>query len=449
MVSKIFLAFAIGWSSFQTAFAQTETANPSEPVAQTETVAETKSDSTAKDWMNWRGPAQNGSSTQTGLPQALGPKQLLWKTELPGTGCSTPIVVGDLVYLTAPEDGEDTLVCVDDAGDKKWATPFGKEDPGRHRNGSGSNASPVSDGQGVFTYFKSGTLAAVELDGSIRWQLDLVEKYGKASMFWSHGTSPVLTKNHVIMARICAGDSWLAAFDKQTGELAWKVERNYKTPKEGDQGYATPLVFNYEGKESILVWGAEHLTLHDAADGKVVWSCGGFNVNKVKLWPSVASPVLVDDMIVVPSGRNDKRKPILHGIKLASEGDQTDQTEEAHQWKREDVSTFVPTPCVWNQQIYLVRDKGEVECLDPKTGENVWSEKLPKSRSNFYSSPLVADEVIYAPREDGVVFTIKIADGFTIESTDDLGESVIGSPIVFGKRILVRGEKHLFCFEAE
>ena len=73
-------------------------------------------------------------------------------------------------------------------------------------------------------------------------------------------------------------------------------------------------------------------------------------------------------MIVVPSGRNDKGKPILHGIKMAGEGD---QTETAHQWKREDVSTFVPTPCVWNKQIYMVRDKGEVECLDPKTGKNL------------------------------------------------------------------------------
>ena len=447
MVSKISLAFAIGLSSFQTAFAQTETATPPTSSAQAETDAQMKASSASKDWMNWRGPAQNGSSSQTGLPHALGKEQLQWKIALPGTGCSTPIVVEDSVYLTAPKDGEDTLVCVGDDGNKKWDCQFGEEDPGRHRNGSGSNASPVSDGKGVFVYFKSGTLAAVELDGSIRWQIDLVKKYGKAKMFWSHGTSPVLTKKHVVMARICAGDSWLAAFDKQTGELAWKVERKFKTPKEGDQGYATPLVIDHAGKESLLVWGAEHLTLHDASDGKVVWSCGGFNVDQVPLWPSVASPVLVGDMIVVPSGRNDKRKPILHGIKMTGEGD---QTKTAHQWKREDVSTFVPTPCVWNKLVYIVGDKGKVECLDPKTGKTIWSHKLPRSRSNFYSSPLVADGLIYAPRENGVVFTLKIADdGVKEESVDELGESVIGSPIVFGKRILVRGQKHLFCFGAE
>ena len=415
-------------------------------LAQSGSAAQTEPVSTSSDWLNWRGPSQNGSSTQTNLPRALSPKELQWKVALPGTGCSTPITVAGLVYLTAPEEGKDTILCIDAMGKEKWATRFGKENPGRHRNGSGSNASPVSDGLGVFAYFKSGTLAAVELDGSKRWNIDLVKEFGPAKMYWSHGTSPVLTEKYVIMARICEGGSWLAAFDKQTGKLAWKVDRNYKTPKEGDQGYATPMVIDHAGVESILVWGAEHLTLHNASDGKVTWSCGGFNLKKVKLWPSVASPVLVGDMIVVPSGRNDKRKPILHGVKMAGEGD---QTETAHQWMREDASTFVPTPCVRDKQIYMVRDQGQVECFDPKTGETIWEGKLPKSRSKFYSSPLMADGMIYAPREDGVVFTIKVGDGkFELGSTNDLGESVIGSPIVLGNRVIVRGEKHLFCFGA-
>ena len=129
---------------------------------------------------------------------------------------------------------------------------------------------------------------------------------------------------------------------------------------------------------------------------------------------------------------------------MAGEGD---QTETAHQWMREDASTFVPTPCVRDKQIYMVRDQGQVECFDPKTGETIWEGKLPKSRSKFYSSPLMADGMIYAPREDGVVFTIKVGDGkFELGSTNDLGESVIGSPIVLGNRVIVRGEKHLFCF---
>ena len=97
----------------------------------------------------------------------------------------------------------------------------------------------------------------------------------------------------------------------------------------------------------------------------------------------------------------------------------------------------------------MVRDKGEVECLDPKTGKTIWAGKLPKSRSNFYSSPLVADGMIYAPREDGAVFTIKVSDEkFELVATNELGESTLGSPIVVGNQVLVRGLKHLYCFAA-
>jgi len=107
------------------------------------------------------------------------------------------------------------------------------------------------------------------------------------------------------MARMHQGESWLAAFDKATGEMAWKVPRNYKTPVECDHGYSTPLVIQHQGKESILVWGAEHLTIHNATDGQLTWSCGNFNPDGNKLWPAIATPVLVGDMAIIAYGRND------------------------------------------------------------------------------------------------------------------------------------------------
>ena len=155
MLLKLSLALFTVAISLQPAFAQ------SGSVAEAETRTQTEPTLTSSDWLNWRGPSQNGSSTQTDLPRALSPKELQWKVALPGTGCSTPITVAGLVCLTAPEEGKDTILCIDATGKEKWATSFGQEDPGRHRNGSGSNASPVSDGKGVFAYFKSGTLACL------------------------------------------------------------------------------------------------------------------------------------------------------------------------------------------------------------------------------------------------------------------------------------------------
>ncbi len=395
------------------------------------------------DWRSWRGPLGNGSVERGTYPVKFSESEFLWRTQLPGKGCSTPIILDEMIYLTAPADGNDALLCYDLKGVEKWRSVFGKENAGKHRNGSGSNASPVTDGSAVFVFFKSGTFAAVELDGKVRWKTDLVERFGKDTLFWDHGTSPVLTERFVVMTRMHQGESWLAAFDKATGEIAWKVARNYSVPTECDHGYSTPLVIQHQGKESILVWGAEHLTIHNASDGQVVWSCGNFNPEANKLWPAIATPVIVGDMVVIAYGRNDRGVPRLHGIRMTGSGD---VTATNHAWRRDDVGTFVPTPVAYHGRVILVRDRGEVACIDPATGNTIWEGTFPRHRSNYYASPLIAGDKLYAPREDGTVFVASIAnDKFEVLSENDMGESVIGSPVPAGNRILIRGESHLFC----
>lgn len=401
----------------------------------------TASDTT--DWPRWRGAQDIGSIATGNYPANFESENLLWKVPLPGKGCSTPIVLNNRIYVTAPADGNDALLAFDNEGKQLWQSKFGTEKAGKHRNGSGSNSSPITDGSGLFVYFKSGTLAAVELNGTSRWSTNLVDRFGPDTLYWDHGTSPVLTKKHVIMARMHHGESWLAAFDKTTGHLAWKVARNFKTPQEGDHGYASPLVIKHNGKESLLVWGAQHLTIHDAQNGEVLWTCGNFNPENQKLWPSIATPVIVDDIAVIAFGRNDRGKPRLHGIRLSGSGD---VTRTNHVWGRDDVGTFVPSPAAYNSKIFLVRDRGEVECLDPATGKTIWSDRLPKHRTNYYASPLIAGGKMYAPREDGMVYIADIVEGFSLLSTNDMKEPVIGSPVPSANRIFLRGENHLYCF---
>ncbi len=395
-------------------------------------------------WPRWRGPENNGSIATGDYPAEFDSTRVLWKQKLPGKGCSTPVVHNGVIYLTAPAEGRDALLAFDLAGKKLWMTEFGKEKPGKHRNGSGSNPSPVTDGKGVFVSYKSGALAAVNLDGTIRWQTNLVERYGPDTLFWDHGSSPVLTSQYVVATRMHKGESWLAAFDKNSGELKWKTPRNYKTPTEGDHGYATPVVIEYNGAEALLVWGGQHLTIHRVEDGKVIWTCGDFNPEKNRLWPSIATPVISGGVAVVPFGRNDRGIPRLHGIRLQGEGD---VTRKSRIWKRDDIGTFVPSPVAYNGKVYLVGDQGLVTCLDPETGKTVWSEKLPKSRHKFYASPLIAGGKLYAAREDGTVFVAGIEDGFKLLSQNDMGESIIASPVPAGNRLLLRGVETLFCVQ--
>lgn len=395
-------------------------------------------------WPRWRGPGAYGSIEANDFPVTLDESTLLWKAPLPGKGCSTPIVWNEFLYLTAPVEEKDALLCFDWNGEEQWSTAFEKEDAGKHRNASGCNASPVTDGDLVFAYFKSGTLAAVTMDGEVRWEIDIVERYGPEDRFWDQGTSPVLTKNHVILARMHAGDSWVAAFDKATGELAWKQPRNYETPVEADQCYTTPLVIEFQGKQAVLVWGAQHVTIHDAATGEVLWACGGFNPEGKKLWPAISNPVIVGETLVLCYGRNDRRQPRLHGLRLAGSGD---VTETCRLWSRDDTGAFVPSPVAWRRHVYLVRDGGEVECIDPTSGKTLWQETLPKSRSDFYASPMIAGRKLYAVREDGVAFVMSVTSASCeILSENDLEEPVIGSPVAVRGRLFIRGEKHLFCF---
>jgi len=393
-------------------------------------------------WPRWRGPDSNGSVTSGNYPVKWDPERVLWKTEIPGKGTSTPIVWNKTIYLTTGAEGQDIVLALDWSGKELWQTQLGPEKAGKHTNASGSNPSPTTDGSAVFVFFKSGRFAALELDGAIRWQTNLFERYGKDERFWDFGTSPALTQKAVVIAHMHSGESWLAAFDKLTGAVHWKVPRNYETAVEGDECYTTPIVFNHQGTEALLVWGAHRLTAHDAANGGILWSCGNFNPKETGYWPAIASPVIANNVAVVPCGRDDRRQPRLHGIKLGGAGDVT----ETHRlWKRTDTGPFVPTPAEYKGRVYVICDRGRMDCIDPLTGESHWTGEFPKGKGKFYTSPLIAGGHLYATRESGTIFVLSLRDKFEIISEIDMKERIIASPIAISDRLLIRTLQHLYC----
>lgn len=396
-----------------------------------------------RNWPRWRGPADNGSTAIGTYPARFSnTKNVLWKAKLPGLGCSTPIVWDGQIMLTCAADGQDALLAFDWSGKIRWTTTIGRERKGKHRNGSGSNPSAATDGSHVFVYFKSGNLAGLDLDGKLIWKTNLQQRFGKDSLYWDLGTSPVLTQTDVIVAIMHKGESFLLAFDKLTGELHWKTSRNYKTPVEGDHSYATPIVVQRDGREIILVWGAEHVTAHTANDGRELWACGGFNPDQRGNWVAVASFVLVDDVAVIPYGRGSR----LAGVTVGGSGD---VTATHRRWTREDSGSFVPTPAATGGRVFVVRDKGEVECVQAANGKTIWKDAFPKNRAKYYASPTIADGKLYAPREDGVLMVANIADGFKFLAENNMGERLIASPVPVDNRLLIRGERHLFCVGVE
>jgi outer membrane protein assembly factor BamB len=391
-----------------------------------------------KYWPAWRGADSSGSTRKGSYAAKFSDSEnVLWKAELPGKGCSTPVVWDEKIFLTSAADGEDAVLAYDWSGKKLWQTEIGAEREGKHRNGSGSNPSVVTDGKSLFSLFKSGNLAGLDYCGKVLWKKNL-QNYGKDSLYWDFGTSPVLTSQHVIVALMRNKNSWLIALDKNTGEVAWEVERNYETPREADHSYATPIIRQENGKEVILVWGAERLTSHSANDGTVIWSCEGFNPKKKNNWVVVGSHVVVDDIAIVPYGRGSH----IAGIQLGGKGD---VTETHRTWTRDDSGSFVPTPAVSEGKVYVLRDRGEVHCLNPKDGKSHWEDAFPRNKASYYSSPVVAGNHLYATREDGFILTANIANGFKFLHENNMGERLIASPVPVDNKLLIRGEKHLFC----
>lgn len=392
-----------------------------------------------ENWPRWRGPRDNGTSASGAYPTVWSEtSNMLWKTELPGKGCSTPIVWNHRIYLTAPVNGCDAVLAFDWNGTLLWQTCFGPERAGKHRAGSGSNPSVATDGHEVFVYFKSGTLAALDMDGKVLWKTNLQERYGPDNMVWDIGSSPVLTEKDVIATVMREGDSYLAAFDKVTGELHWKIARNYDVVYEADQSYATPIVISFKGCESLLAWGAEHLTVHAALDGKVLWSCGDFNPEHKKNWPSVASPMIDNGIVVVPYGRGMR----CHGIRFDGEGD---VTAKNRLWVREDTGSYTPTPAVYKGCACIVTEQSRVDGLELTTGKTLWSVIIPRDTGGFFASPTIADDKLYVAREDGSIFVIRLTGTPEIVVQNNLGERICASPVPVEGRILFRGDKHLFC----
>lgn len=394
----------------------------------------------AGDWPNWRGPGYDGVASGTGYPtEWSATKNVAWKVELPGKGSSTPVVWGQHIFLTSGANGKNALLAFSRDGKELWRVLIGNERPGKNKKASGCNPSCVTDGEHVFAYFKSGDLACVDFSGKIVWQTNLQAKYGEDTLWWDLGTSPVLTKAHCVVAVMQTGPSYLVAFEKATGKVAWKEDRNLGAPEEAAQSYSTPVVLNDQGRETLVVLGADHVTAHDASNGKEIWRVGGLNPTGHKYFRSIASAVVHNGIVVAPYARAET----VTAIKLGGRGDVT----ASHVvWTKKGNGSDVPTPAAADGKAYILNDRGTLTCLDIASGQELWSGQPEKNRSNFSASPVLADGKIYLTREDGKTFVLAQGDEFKVLAANELdGTQTVATPVCVDGRILIRTDTHLYC----
>ena len=397
------------------------------------------------DWPGWRGPHGNGQADGVGYPQEwAADKNIVWKFELKGRGASTPAVVGNRIFVTTTSNGQNVVECLGMDGKAQWTKNLGTSVEGKPgKDGTGANPSVTTDGQFVFAYFKSGDFGCFTVDGDVRWHLNLQEKFGEDTLWWDLGTSPVLTKNAVVIACMHSGPSYLAAFAKETGEIIWKQDRNLGAPEEAAQSYATPVVVQHADQEVIVVLGADHVTTHDAATGKEIWRLGGLNPTNHKYFRSIASAAVSDGIVITPYARGES----LTAIRLGGEGDVT----STHiLWANSGTSADVPTPAISNGRVFICRDTGDargtIDCLELTTGKTIWSGQLERNRNTFRSSPVVADGKLYVVRQDGTVFVLDaVGSEFKVLSKNTIAdEHTVATPVFVDSKILLRTDQHIY-----
>ncbi len=413
----------------------------------------------AAGWPQWRGPGGRAQA-ESGAPLRWGADEnVLWKAAIEGRGHSSPIVVGDLIFLTSAISGEkvpghgaiihfigseeflhpdslgadqrlDVLLLAFDRhrGDLRWqrvvragALPYDN----RHRISSFANPTPVSDGRRVVAWFGTQGLYAFSLEGDLLWSQDFG---GVGTLGMGVATSPVLVAAAgliVVQSDVEEGDgSFIAALDIATGAIRWRAERTQRV------GWATPAVVQSAGggPSLVIALGTDEIVAYGAETGEERWRAEGLGGN------AVPSPVASGDGLVF-AVTGYPRKNILA---LALE-------DGSVRWAYRKGQGYVPSPIFHRGTLYLVSDGGILTALDGTTGEVIYEGGRMPLPSRFFSSPVVAGERIYLTSEDGDTHVIRPGPQFEVLATNSLDEPVMASPAVVDGTIYLRGAEHLYA----
>ena len=391
-------------------------------------------------WPQWRGPDLNGVSAERGLPlKWTAAENVTWKLAMPDRSGSTPIVWGERLFLNVAEGDKLGLWCVDRSkGSVLWKRDLGGGNK-RMRKHNMSSPSPVTDGKSVWVMTGTGLLKAFDFEGRELWARDIQKDYGEFGLNWGYASSPLLHGDslyvQVLHGMNTDDPSYVLRVDKKTGKTLWRVERPTDAVRESPDAYTTPALLRYGKATEIVVSGGDYVTGHDPATGKELWRAGGLNPEREPFFRIVASPIVYDGLIYVPT----RVKPLL----VLRAGGRGDVTKTHLAWSTQN-GPDVPTPVTDGKFFYIVNDRGIVWCLDAKTGKEVYAQQRLKP-GTYSASPVLADGKLYVTNEDGLTSVIKAGPQFEVLAENDLAEYTLSSPAVSEGQLFLRTSGHLYA----
>ncbi|MFT5468837.1 MAG: outer membrane protein assembly factor BamB [Verrucomicrobiales bacterium] len=396
----------------------------------------------AGDWPEFRGPNNDGQSTETGLPTEWGPdKNIVWKTALPAGSESngSPIVSNCRVFLTSAEKSEGktrTLHCFDHkTGEELWMRDIKVEQIWEtHKTNLYGGSTPASDGKSVVVWHQSAGLICYDFEGNEIWNRNL----GGFKHMWGYGASPIIDQGRVILHAGPGPNVFMTSIDLKTGETQWKTdepvsgngERNPKNKYMGS--WSTPVIAN----DLIVCSFATRVNGYDPATGKIVWSCDGLIGPKGDL--AYTSPVIAGDVCVAMGGFGGP----AFGFKMSGEGN---ITESARLWREEKSPQRIGSGVYVGKHVYIANAGPALfQCIDPATGESAWEERAPGAA--HWGSMIHADGRLYVTDQQGTTHVIKPnPEKLELLASNRLGERSNSTPAFSDGQIFIRTFGNIYC----
>jgi outer membrane protein assembly factor BamB len=413
----------------------------------------------ADNWTHWRGPDATGASSTATPPLTWDAKtNIAWQAPIPGRGSSTPIVLGDQVFvltalntgimaeakdLPAPSDAkyqkrtlapktfhEFLVLSFDRAtGKERWRATATKRVPheGHHDSHSYAAGSPTTDGKRLYVSFGSFGVFAYDLTGKQLWSRDLGRQ--ETRLGWGEASTPVVVGDRLYLAWDHEAGSFVTALDSATGKTLWKTERDEPSH------WATPLVVEHKGKTQVILPGVNKVRSYDGSDGKLLWEYEGLTIN------CIPSPIRDGDHVIVMSGYRGQKGA---KISLDAKGEVTPANVA---WKLDKGTPYVPSAALANGKLWFTAtNMNLLSCVDSKSGKVMLDRVRVPGVRDFYASPLIAAGRVYLTDREGTTVVLKeSADKVEVLATNKLGEPIDASPVMVGKELFLRGEKHLWC----
>lgn len=365
----------------------------------------------------------DGTSAETNVPvHWSATSNLIWKTELPGSGHASPIVWEDKIFTVSAiaEQEARVLLCVNRADGKLlWqktvvVAPF----EGKHRLNSHASSTPATDGEFVYVAFldrKEMLVAAYDFSGNQKWLV----RPGPFSSMHGFCSSPLLFKDKIIVNGDHDGDSYIVALDRATGKTVWKMPRKNRT-----RSYCVPLIRELDGKTQMVLSGDKSIASYDPNNGKLHWLIDGPTEQ------FVASPVYnaTAGLLFITGGYPDH-----HILALKPDG--------KIMWRTTRGVSYVPSPIAAGDFFFVVSDSGVAHCFEAATGKIIWTERM----GEHHASLVAANGLVYFLNDEGVMNVVRASREFIPVAKNELGERTFASPAISNGQLFLRSDKHLFC----